>query len=175
MKRRKSHDSYNEDDIVQDGEVVHTPLMLADHALRDVVHRAHLPMAYQRGYVTVARPRSPIQDCTALWYKLRDEMQDEWRAWPRRDSCCSGCADVQDQPGTIGFLNPQLPWMTGQAEGQECMTDDKRQGRLVKENGKYVCRAVEDFDAQSVDAAQARRDQAYEQMVRDMQTAWQRW
>ena len=43
-------------------------------------------------------------------------------------------------------------------------------GRLVKENGGYVCRPREDMDAATV--SQARRDAAYLQMVKDMENAW---
>jgi hypothetical protein len=55
------------------------------------------------------------------------------------------------------------------------MTDDKKQGRLVLENGRYVCRAVQNGDDhRSVDMsdAQSVRDRAYWESVKAAQDAW---
>jgi hypothetical protein len=162
-------------------------------------------------------------DSTALYYQLRDEVQDEWRRHgPRQDGC--GCHGVKDQGTNIGHINQQLPWSTGQGTGNDCTINGMaghyerredgqlvcvpdRNGRdaeivapagtypvgglwpegcacdlgngeygvLVKEGNRLVCRArqVGNGDASvSPAAAQARRDAAYAQSVRDAEQAW---
>jgi hypothetical protein len=116
-------------------------------------------------------------DSTALYYQLRDEMQDEWRRYgPHQDGC--GCHDVKDQPGTIGYLNTnQVEWpQGGQVEGGEC-TVNGAPGRYVKRNGKYVCESRQDMDRASVDARdpEAVREAAWRQSVLDAENEWRRY
>jgi hypothetical protein len=59
------------------------------------------------------------------------------------------------------------------AEGGECSLGNGDTGLYVKQGGMLVCRARSEFDARSV--GRDPRDAAYEQMVADARTAWQRW
>jgi hypothetical protein len=63
------------------------------------------------------------------------------------------------------------------AEGMECLTASGELGLLVREGNELNCRCRSDFDHATVDvnAAEARRDRAYAESVRDMQTAYLRW
>jgi hypothetical protein len=126
-----------------------------------------------------SKDAATVMDATTAYYAMVDAAKDEWRRYGPRPLHDCGCHGVSDQPGNVpGFVGPpQKPWITGQSVGQECMTDDKKQGRLALENGRYVCRAIQNGDdRRSVDAAgRDPRDVAYEQMVADAQTAWRRW
>jgi hypothetical protein len=83
----------------------------------------------------LSKDAATVLDATAVWYQERARLSDEWKRYgPKRDSCCSSCAD---QEGTIGYLNSnQMQWPTGQHAGQECMTDRKERGHIV--NGRCV-------------------------------------
>jgi hypothetical protein len=78
------------------------------------------------------------EDAASVYYRMKDAAQHEWkRHGPRHDACCDGCAD---QAGTVGAINPQLAWPTGQHENGACMTDDRRQGTLRQQaDGSFRC------------------------------------
>jgi hypothetical protein len=58
------------------------------------------------------------------------------------------------------------------AEGAECRLPTGELGQLVREGDELNCRCRSDFDAATVTSAQARRDAAYQQSVRDAENAW---
>jgi hypothetical protein len=128
MKRRKPLDAYVDDDpdnpldadgLLKDGRSYRCNMLLADSApaprtpLADAApHR----FRYGRGFLSDANTghiidrRPPFQatgnvrtlDSTEVYYSEKAKLSDAWRAFgPEPSSCCGGCADHQDQAGTI--------------------------------------------------------------------------
>jgi hypothetical protein len=250
QRRQLRNDQYI-DDVIRDGEVVRIPMMLADQApMQPWPRPAPAPRAFARGYVSDAAGRI-TKHSTAAYYASRAAMQDEWKQYGPKASCCSGCAshDANISPPHSGELLPRDPfnpqprreWPHGgyndpssnggsqwpdpfrlqsRREGDECMGDDKRPGVLrrapdgqlvciptgrdqapsnigpatagvglewsqggdctcengepglyVKQGDMLICQP-RDFNG---DAAQARRDAAYFDSVRNLENAWRSW
>jgi hypothetical protein len=125
-------------------------------------------------------------DGTAAYYAMRDGMADEWKRHgprPLRDRGCQGRDTDQisrpDPPAAKEWprggygVDPLQHWpnpdeLQSMAEGDQC-TINGAPGKLVRENGKLVCKPRQDVDSQSV------RDAAYYEMVKSMEDAWRRW
>jgi hypothetical protein len=119
-KRRNRRDAYLDDDVVRDGEIIRTPMVLADHAMIDAIHRAHPPrIAYKRGYCTdvntgfIVDRRAPATSPTvrgALNTAPTESSEPPRNDWPTSQ---------------IGAYNT---W--GFAPGQPCTTVEGRRGTL---------------------------------------------
>jgi hypothetical protein len=137
-RRRQNDRGYADPDVLRDGETQRVPHYLADASMTFVPAavlrspRIH----YGRGYVTPAP--LPVRDAAATaYYAMKDSLAEEWRRYG--PPCCSGCADHKDQAGTVGHINQQLPWSTGQGPGNDCTINGAPGHYERHEGGQLVC------------------------------------
>jgi hypothetical protein len=182
-------DPFDENGVMKDGRSYRFPAWLCDSRMRyvpDVAAHSEAPAPalhyFGMGYCFDGS-RTQISDATALWYQLRDDLQNEWkrhqppplhdtnqimrpdppapRPWPK-----GGYGTDPNTEGTTNWPNPDT--LQSMAEGDEC-TVNGAPGKLVRVDGKLVCKARQDMDAQTV------RDVAWMESISNIENEWQRW
>jgi hypothetical protein len=81
------------------------------------------------------------RDAASVYYAMKDAAQHEWRKHGPRPLHDCGChtRTITDQPGTVGYINPQLAWPQGQTTGNTC-TINGRAGHYQRgTNGELIC------------------------------------
>jgi hypothetical protein len=85
--------------------------------------------------------KDSAMDGETVYRRMVDQAPFEYqkyRAAPLHDCGCHG-RTITDQPGTVGYINPQLAWPQGQTAGSTC-TINGRPGHYQRgTNGELIC------------------------------------
>jgi hypothetical protein len=144
----------------------------------------------QSSLLCVENGKDGLDAASIAYYQMCDEAANAWREGKGVSIHDCGCHSAGDQriagvpppasrkyprngyspdPNASGTGEGRWPnpddLGPSQVEGAEC-TVNGSPGRIVKENGKYVCKPRQDLDCQTI------RDMAYAQSIRDAENAW---